>query len=549
MKNKISAVRPLLIFLSGVIAAFPLALKNGSPLIFISFVPSLLLFLNLSKSDNISIKGFRIARRFYGFGFLFSMGYFMCVFSWFISLYPLDFAGFEPGSAIAVVLIAWIGLPFLQSVFFAPVFPLFAFLSERGIVRRRPFLSPILFSCLFTVFFFFQTLTWGGVPWGVPTIALYRAPVFLQSASLFGGHFVIFLIAFINFCIAGAVHRFRHCYDTDGCRLYLLLAVSVFMANALFGIIHYNIPTDKSVPLRITVLQANVSSREKWSTTGFSYQQYYDMAEEAAQNSDIVVMPETAIPAEIDADSHRTDELSKLARDTDTVILIGAFFLDMQSDEEKVPYYTSVFAFYPDGGISDTVYHKRHLVPFGEFVPFDNVIAAIAPPLSELEMFDSQLTPGTETNLFNTEYGKIGSLICFDSVFPSLARESVADGAGLLVMSTNDSWFGESTALYQHNAESVIRAIENGRYFATSANTGISAIIDPRGKIISESTPLEKTMITATVYMQSHRTPYTAVGDVFIVVSFIFIISLSVYPIVKKHFHLFYKLFYKKKAN
>lgn len=142
-------------------------------------------------------------------------------------------------------------------------------------------------------------------------------------------------------------------------------------------------------------------------------------------------------------------------------------------------------------------------------------IRTFLPIFLELNLIEDPLGEGTDANVFDTDLGKIGGIICFDSIFPALSVDSVRNGAELLVVSTNDSWFGDSGALRQHNHQSELRAIETGRYVVRSANTGVSSIITPEGEYLAEIPPLTEDYATAEVYMRSDKTLYTVIGDLF----------------------------------
>ena len=162
------------------------------------------------------------------------------------------------------------------------------------------------------------------------------------------------------------------------------------------------------------------------------------------------------------------------------------------------------------------MYSKRHLVPFGEFVPLRDVFEILIPPLTELSMISSDLGEGVSAQVFELDETNIGSLICFDSIYDELARDSVRSGAKILAVSTNDSWFLDSAALDMHNAQAKLRAIENRRYVVRSANTGISSIISPRGEEMSSVERLVGGQITAEVYSVESKTLFTHIGNLFV---------------------------------
>ena len=156
------------------------------------------------------------------------------------------------------------------------------------------------------------------------------------------------------------------------------------------------------------------------------------------------------------------------------------------------------------------------------------LIETLIPPLAELVLSSDDIDPGEGANvMFASDIG-LGGLICFDSIYESLAYDSVREGANVICLSTNDSWFSDSAALYMHNAQAQLRAIENGRYVIRAANTGISTVITPRGEVIEELEPLVEGNVYATVCAKDNMTLNTIIGNLFvylIIIAFVFIIS------------------------
>ena len=155
-------------------------------------------------------------------------------------------------------------------------------------------------------------------------------------------------------------------------------------------------------------------------------------------------------------------------------------------------------------------------MPFGEYVPLRSLITTLIPPLAELSALDDDLTPGADSGLFETEWGKIGSLICFDSIYEQLAINSVRDGAALMVISSNDSWFYDSAAVRQHLYQAQLRAIETGRTYLRAANTGISDVILPDGSSTAQIGALETGLEVRTVTFRNTQTLYTLIGNLFV---------------------------------
>ena len=164
----------------------------------------------------------------------------------------------------------------------------------------------------------------------------------------------------------------------------------------------------------------------------------------------------------------------------------------------------------PDGSVVSR-YDKMHLVPFGEYIPMKQF-------LFFAESFTKQVgnfAPGTEYTVSPLDGHRISTAICYESIFPDLMRQFVKQGSQLFVLITNDGWFGESSAPFQHLRMGVVRAVENRRYMVRTANTGISAIIDPYGRIESSTRIGVRTNLDGTAHFRSDLTFYTRYGDVF----------------------------------
>ncbi len=154
-------------------------------------------------------------------------------------------------------------------------------------------------------------------------------------------------------------------------------------------------------------------------------------------------------------------------------------------------------------------YDKVHLVPFGEYVPMKRWLPFIKKMVAQVGDFK----PGRRGDTLVWEQGKVGMLICYEIIFPRLARAMVQNGADLLVNITNDAWFGRTSAAYQHFSMAVLRAVENRRYLARAANTGISGFIDPNGRITRTTDLFTETTAADEVALLKTATRYTQWGD------------------------------------
>ena len=198
--------------------------------------------------------------------------------------------------------------------------------------------------------------------------------------------------------------------------------------------------------------------------------------------------------------------------------------------------WNSCVAILPDGTISER-YDKRHLVPFGEFIPFADTLGKLIPFVAEFNETSSEFIEGNEAILLGTEYGKITPLVCFDSIFTDFAYEGVANGAELIAVVTNDSWFYDSAGTYTHLRHSQLRAIENRRFILRAANTGVTAFINERGEIITKTEPLVKDIAYGNAYTIEDKSVYCVIGDVFLYISFaiiVLIIGIEYLKIVRR---------------
>ena len=149
-------------------------------------------------------------------------------------------------------------------------------------------------------------------------------------------------------------------------------------------------------------------------------------------------------------------------------------------------------------------------------------------------MLSDDLSAGEESVVIDGEKGKIGCAVCFDSIYEKVVWDSVNNGAELIAVSTNDSWFSDSAALSMHNAQSRLRAIESGRYVVRAANTGISSIIDPMGNVNENLGAMERGYIISDVQMRNDTTLYSLIGNVVVYACIAFVVIVSIIDVVNK---------------
>ena len=466
------------------------------------------------------------ARKAYGYGFLTVYFYYFIVYHWFVNLYPLDFIGMDEQSSLIVVLAGWFGLPLLQAVLGGFVFLIYRAVERTALLTRVPLAKPFAFAALWTVFEWSSTIGWTGVPWGRLALGQIKMLPMLQSASLLGSYFVGFLMLSVAGLLAFAY------LNRPRALLCGVLAGAIFGSNLLFGAVSCLVPKKNDTTLRVAVVQGNIDSHEKWvGDTSRRTREVYERLTRAAvaDGAELVLWPETAFPYDLSYQGPTREFLCELADECDITMIVGG----LASDETHE--YNALFLIDPDGNFSEQFYAKRHLVPFGEYVPMREVIMTLIPPLAELSALGDDLTPGEGTSLFETAWGEVGSLICFDSIYEQLTLDSVGDGADLMVVSSNDSWFSDSAGVYQHQAQAQLRAIESGRYFVRAANTGISTVLSPTGEILEWIDPLTEGYAVAEVGMRSQRTLYDHVGNLFVYLCIALIAAVPIAKMVTKN--------------
>lgn len=453
-------------------------------------------------------------------GFLTVFVYYFIIYHWFLSLYPLDFIDMDNASSAVVVAAGWIGLSVLQAIPGGLIFVIFKLLERRHVFECKAILRPIALSALWIVFEWSSTFGWTGVPWGRLCIGQSEYLPILQSASLFGSYFVSFLILLVNGLLAYAILNYQKKKKAILCTS---LAVVILLSNILLGVGLMSKKDEERVTVKVAAIQGNVDMDAKGTATAELMRVYGEMTREAAANgAKIVVWPESIFPYRMNRYSVLKDFVSELAAECKVTLIVGALYSDTDGKS-----YNTLYMVTPDGVISDNLYHKRHLVPFGEYVPMREIIMTLIPPLAELSALNDDLSPGTDTALFETEWGKLGGLICFDSIYEELTRASVRDGANLMLLPSNDSWwFNTSVETYQNETQAMLRAIESGRYLVRAGNTGISSIITEHGEHLAWLAPETKGTAMSEVEMCTRTTLYTRIGNLVVYLCMAFVLLL-----------------------
>ncbi|HVP39184.1 MAG TPA: apolipoprotein N-acyltransferase, partial [Candidatus Saccharimonadales bacterium] len=262
--------------------------------------------------------------------------------------------------------------------------------------------------------------------------------------------------------------------------------------------------------LRVAIIQPNIQGDIKWDprylvqNLGVHLRLTRAAAEERPQ---LVVWPETAVPSYLRYDDLAYAHVTSLARELRLPILTG--FPDARPDGRGGHLdYNSSSVVLPSGEL-DGLYDKVHLVPFGERMPFQRWL----PFLGRLDFGQAEWTPGAQARPLDAGVARCGVLICFESIFTSIAREEVRSGADLLVNITNDEWFGRRAAPWQHASMAVLRAVENRTGLVRCANTGVSFLVDPDGTVRRATAVFQAAVVVDSVRLGQGGSFYTRHGD------------------------------------
>jgi len=357
---------------------------------------------------------------------------------------------------------------------------------------------------LWVGFEYLRSTLFGGFPWNAVGISQYRNIAIIQMAEWGGVYAVSAVVVMMNAVMAVLISRFIDVY-ARGIRtgrlhfeLIMGLAIGLFCLTNGVKIVRRVERTDSSgLSARIAMVQPNIRQALKWDESQVMevYRRLMEHTEIAVAGApDIVVWPETAVLNPVEGDENTVYCASNQAEEFGVHVLTGVIEREGVYDEDELFLPTRVFngSFLvgPDGRIMDR-YRKRHLVPFGEHVPFDKTLTF----LQRFVPIGETLYSGESGTIFSVPISKNGVgrsirfsvLICFEDIMAGLARDDVKEGARLLVNQTNDGWFDGSSEHVQHMSHCVFRCVENRVPAVRSANTGVTCFIDRTGRVGGKS--------------------------------------------------------------
>jgi apolipoprotein N-acyltransferase len=357
---------------------------------------------------------------------------------------------------------------------------------------------------------YLQTYFLSGFPWELLGYGPYRWPVLLQVADLAGVYGISFLIILVNtgiWLLLAPPKGWRGSRALVG--VVLCLAVAGWIGYGYYRLQQIDKLAADAPKVKVGVVQGNIKQGEKWKKEMVeeTLRRYADLTGKI-NGAHLVVWPESAAPFFFSRTPDLSAKVQDVARKNSCYLFFGALAMDKTPKGDV--FYNRAYLVSPQGEVAGH-YDKAHLVPFGEYVPLQNILFFV----NKMVPMIGDFAEGPVGGVISLPEGPVGPLICFESIFAYLSRAQVANGARLLVNITNDAWFGETSAPYQHLSMGVLRAVEGRVCLARAANTGFSAFVDPAGRLLWRSELFEPASHAVELPWMPGGSFYTRYGDAF----------------------------------
>ncbi|MEO8205075.1 MAG: apolipoprotein N-acyltransferase [Chthoniobacterales bacterium] len=445
---------------------------------------------------------------FFLLGYLAGLAYFSSIFFWITT----------------VSVVGWIALPFYLAIY-PGLWTLFVGLYATPLQkpdREKPiWLSSLnnlrvtaLAGAAWVAMEWLRSTLFTGFGWNPLGVSMHANIPLIQLASITGVGGLSFFLVMMNGIIVATIKRIRMEIGQISLRPHYDFSLTVALVVLIFGLgFRHMLKKEESFPLNVVAVQGNIPKNFHWDN---AFEQrildtYSRLTELALlRQPDLLIWPEAATPRSIFTDERNSAVVKSITAKFDGDFLLGTLYYDGTGDYNSVALLTRK-------GEEAQLYHKTHLVPFGEYLPFRNSFPIFTPIAGDL--IPSDFTAGSEPVVFEMEKKpvRIGPLICFEDTIGEVARQPVRHGAQLLITVTNDGWFPNTAEARQHLANAVFRCAETGLPMVRSSNTGVTCIIDRFGRVM---TPLQEEhegllFETADIPVKPTLTFYTRYGEIF----------------------------------
>lgn len=443
-------------------------------------------------------------------GFVFGLGFFGLGISWiYVSIYTYGHLNPLLSACITLMFVAYLALfPGLVAMLYqrlAIVVP-----TERVEGKQLPLLfNCFLFSSLWCLGEFLRAHVLTGFPWLLLGVGQFDTPLkyLLPIIGIFGVGLITCLAAT---CLATGLqtHRKKRPF-------WIIALVAILISPLLLK--NHAWTTSHSPDIPVSIIQANISMRDKWDESLFwqILQHYEHEADQLIGKKQLIIMPESAIPVPINYVSDFLTDLDERAKKGNTAILFG---IPEPTSTDDLAYYNTLSTL----GTAQGSYQKQHLVPFGEFIPkpFQQLSNWLALPAANMK-------PGkSKQPLVSVQNHLIASLICYEVAFPQLLRQQLPI-AEWIVSISDDGWFGHSLAVYQQLQMSQVLSIQTGRYQLVANNDGLSSVINAQGDIIDSLPVSSPGILSASIRPSTGASPWVYLGDVPVLLASLLIVLVG----------------------
>ncbi len=385
--------------------------------------------------------------------------------------------------------------------------------------------QPLAFAALWVLQEWLKTWLFTGFPWLFVGYA-FTEQYWLSSLAPVAGVFAVSFLAIL--LSASLVEMLRRRAG------YMLVALGLLMVSIALWTINpaWTSPKPNTPDLKVSLIQGNIPQDLKW-LIDYQYETLgiYAKLSSTEWGQDLVMWPESSIPMFQTEAWPFITAMVKIAKETDTTWITGIPYKDEAAynpaTDKYAPFYNSVIAL---GAQADGMYKKQRLVPFGEYIPFEGTLD-LFPNLAGSQDILSYSRGDANQHPLNVRGHKLGVAVCYEVAYPDTTRRN-AQGSDFLMTISNDAWFGTSAGPLQHLQMVQMRSLETGRWFMRATNTGVTAIIDDKGKIVARAPQFERTVLRGEVQSRTGSTPYVRFGNypILLLVSVLVLLSLFARP-------------------
>lgn len=441
--------------------------------------------------------------------FCFGLFYHIVYYSWFAGLHPLAWMGLNDIQSVLLSGFVIVALAAYSSIFYV-VFAVIAYYILK-LQWGKTILIALVWVLITDIIASYGVFAFN---WAMIQYSQYQVLPVIQIAAIIGGRGLEFVIIMANIALALLINQYKFKRENESLsdnllKLYIVnlcVVIVVIITITIYGVLKTP-ETNTKNEINISVAQASFPVeyfRSPRLSKITQYREYKNLINQCTPG--LIILPEGAIATDLKRDYNAPlfSALKTLAYQKQSSFIIGGFGHLPEGETNAV---VAINKNLPP--MEDVpVYHKRHLVPYGEYTPFRDIMPE---PLEKFASISStkDFQKGKTASILETDYGKAGVLICYETIFPGMAKELVRNGAGILVNTSNLGWFHNSIVDQQFIAMCVLRAIENDRYFIVAINNGTSVIISPQGKIIARTNKSQKDTINAKIEPKKNLTFYT----------------------------------------